>query len=135
MAGKKKFTPEQIIEAVVRTNGSLGEAATLLGCDAKTVYNYRDEFDEVAQAIDDARFNHDCETGDLAESKLRTLIEEGYWPAIKFALSTKFKSRGYTDKIEVEHSGTEVQQIRMFMDLRPDEADAMEQSNGRLESQ
>ena len=117
MAGTKKFTPEQIIEAVIKADGSLSEAATLLGCDCRTLYNYRREFDEVAQAIDDARFNYDNETGDLAESKLRILIEEGNWPAIKFALSTKFKSRGYTEKTEIEHTG--VQKINVNFGPKP----------------
>ena len=122
MAGTKKFTPEQIIEAVIKTDGSLSEAAALLGCDCRTLYNYRSEFEEVAQAIDDARENHDCETGDLAESKLRTLIEEGNWPAIKFALSTKFKSRGYTEKTEIEHTG--VQTINVNFGPKPPKAES-----------
>ena len=68
MAGKKKFTPEQVIEAVDQANGKVSDAATALGCGVVTIYNYRDEFEAVAQAIEDARENHDCELLDKALS-------------------------------------------------------------------
>jgi len=113
----KKFDAETLASAINEANGVISEAARLLGCTPKTIYNYRDEFEEVAQAIEDARDNYDCDTGDLAESKLRALIEEGNWPAIKFALSTKFKSRGYTEKTEIEHTG--VQTINVNFGPKP----------------
>ena len=114
---------EVLIEAILESGGAISVAAESAGCAVQTIYNHRDRDPDVAEAIETTRFNKDCRTGDLAESKLNLLIEEGYWPAIKFALSTKFKSRGYTEKTEVEHSGGEVKQVRVFMDLRPDEVD------------
>jgi hypothetical protein len=38
---------------------------------------------------------------DLAESKLLELIESGYFPAIKFLLVTKGRSRGYTEHLNI----------------------------------
>ena len=134
MAGTKKFKPEQVVAAIISENGVLSGAADRLGCDVRSVYNYRDEFNEVAQAIEDARENHDCELLDKAERNLSEAIDAREVWATKYVLSTKGRSRGYTDNIEAQHTG-EVKQIQVFMDLRPDEADAMEQSNGRLESQ
>ena len=110
-----------LIEAIIASGGAIAVAAESAGCSVSTIYSRRKSDPDIAEAIDDARFNYDCETGDMAESKLRQLIEEGYWPAIKFALSTKFKSRGYTDKIEVEHTG--VQKINVFFGPKANKAE------------
>lgn len=90
---------EVLIEAILESGGAISVAAESAGCAVQTIYNHRDRDPDVAEAIETTRFNKNCRTGDLAESKLNLLIEEGYWPAIKFALSTKFKSRGYTEKM------------------------------------
>ena len=74
MAGTKKFKPEQVVAAIISENGVLSGAADRLGCDVRSIYNYRDEFDEVAQAIEDARENHDCELLDKAERNLSCLL-------------------------------------------------------------
>ena len=42
---------------------------------------------------------------DVGEKKLLEAIDRGEFPAIKFLLSTKGKSRGYVEKQEIEHSG------------------------------
>ncbi len=41
---------------------------------------------------------------DVGEKKLIELVNRGEFPAIKFLLSTKGKSRGYIEKQEIEHS-------------------------------
>ena len=112
---------DALIGAIIESGGAIAVAAESAGCSVSTIYSRRKSDPDIAEAIDDARFNYDCETGDMAESKLRQLIEEGYWPAIKFALSTKFKSRGYTDKIEVEHTG--VQKINVFFGPKANKAE------------
>ena len=86
----------------------------------RQIYNYRDEFDEVAQAIEDARDNYDCTLLDKAERNLSEAIDRREVWATKYVLSTKGRSRGYTDKIELEHQG-EVKQIKIYMDTRPEE--------------
>ena len=42
---------------------------------------------------------------DLAENKLHGLINKEDFPAIKYYLNTKGKSRGYVEKQEIEHTG------------------------------
>ena len=116
MAGTKKFKPEQVVAAIISENGVLSGAADRLGCDVRSVYNYRDEFNEVAQAIEDARENHDCELLDKAERNISEAIDAREAWATKYVLSTKGRSRGYTEKTEIEHSGG-VNQIIMQMDI------------------
>ncbi len=42
---------------------------------------------------------------DVGEKKLIEAVDRGEFPAIKFLLSTKGKSRGYIEKQEIEHTG------------------------------
>jgi len=49
---------------------------------------------------------------DMTESKLISEIKEGYFPAIKWYLTTQGKDRGYGDKQEVEHVG--VQEVKVI---------------------
>lgn len=116
MARTKKFTPDQVVMAIKDAGGVLSNAAADLGCETKTVYNYRDEFPEVAQAIEDARENHDCELLDKAERNISEALDAREAWATKYVLSTKGRSRGYTEKTEIEHSGG-VNQIIMQMDI------------------
>src|SRR5688500_5709115 len=55
MAQGEKFTPDQIIAAIGKAQGNLCKAARALRCEADTLYNYRDRYAEVAEAIKAAR--------------------------------------------------------------------------------
>ncbi len=52
----------------------------------QTVYRWRVEDNEFAKEWDDALKEGDMRMNDLAESKHLKLINEGYWPALKFFL-------------------------------------------------
>ena len=105
---------QTLIEAITKAGGVLTVAAAAAGCSLRTIYNYRDKFDDVAQAIVAARESSDCQLLDIAESKLLLAVEDGKPWAIKFVLSTKGRSRGYGTKAEIEHKSNEVKQIRVF---------------------
>lgn len=105
----------KMIDAVLDSGGNLSEAAAEIGCSIQTIYNYRDKYPDVAEAITHAREEHDCDLLDTAEKKLKEHLEDGAAWAIKYVLSTKGKVRGYTERKEIEHSGAK--QIVMQMDI------------------
>ena len=50
MAAKQKYTQQQIIEALRETKGMVYLAAKRLGCEAQTIYSYRDRYPAVRGA-------------------------------------------------------------------------------------
>lgn len=114
---------DQLITAIKATNGNITAAAKSLGCSTAAVYLRRKNDDDIATAIDDSRAQLDHDILDTAESKLLSAIEAGEPWAIKFALSTKGRERGYTEKLQLDHSG-EIKQITMVMDIAPRSTDS-----------
>lgn len=102
MAGKRKFKVEEVIAALRECKGMVYMAAELLGCEPKTIYNYRDKY----ASVSDELAKQDGLVNDTAELKLVQAIHGGEPWAIKYRLSTKAKDRGYVEKQEVEHSGS-----------------------------
>ena len=102
MGRKQKFTSQQVIDACPGTAGIKALVAKKLGCDRSTIGAYAKRYVTVQRALDEA----DNEATDLAESKSMTLINEAYWPAIKYRLSTKGKDRGYVERQERHIEGT-----------------------------
>ena len=97
MAKKEKFTAQQIIDAIRETKGMVYLAAERLGCDAKTIYNYRDRYASVRAEME----QQDGKVDDVAEMKLYQAIMAGESWAVKFRLRTKAKHRGYIERHEV----------------------------------
>lgn len=97
----QRYTPEQVIDAIVRGNGMTSHAAKLLGCSIKTVENYVKRNKLIRQAFDDERTKQ-LDAAELA-LKAATLSQQPW--AVTFTLSTIGKARGYTRQDEVKHSG------------------------------
>ena len=97
MAKKEKFTSQQVVDAIREANGLASEAAKLLKCGLRTIYDYSERYPEVKQAREDA---HDAML-DRAESKLHGAVERGEAWAICFFLKTQGKGRGYSERHEV----------------------------------
>jgi hypothetical protein len=75
-------------------------AAEKLGCEAQTVYNYRDRYPAVRAAME----SEDGKIDDIAEMKLYQALVAGESWAVQFRLRTKGKDRGYTERNEVTGS-------------------------------
>jgi hypothetical protein len=96
---------EKLINEIWRNKGKVGLCAERLGVTAKTIYNYADKYATVKNAIDDSRLHADEVIDDTAELKLVQAIQRGEAWAIRYRLSTKGRNRGYSEHVEIEHSG------------------------------
>ena len=102
--------PEQlnrtdIIKSVKKFKGKLALVAQDMKVSLATIYNYRDRYKSVANAIKTEQDQWYCGLVDTAESKLQTAVMEGKAWAIRYALETQGKNRGFVIKSAVEHSG------------------------------
>ena len=102
---RMRCTVEKLVECCRRSNGIMSVVATMLGVDWHTADKYVKNCPEAQEAFQSAREA----IFDVAESKLLQIINDPKHPrhfdAIQFLLSTVAKKRGYTTKIEQEHSG------------------------------
>lgn len=101
MARPEAIDREELISAIWAAQGKVTVAAQRLGCTVRTIYNYANKYATVQNAIDEARAMWDEKLVDLAELKLFQEVNDGSAWAIKYALSTKGKSRGYVERQEV----------------------------------
>ena len=108
----RKYTAEQMIDALAESMGMISPAARKLGCSRDTIRRYLAEDAEIAQAIADEREA----TTDLAENKLRDAIIRGEAWAICFYLKCQGKSRGYVERAELTGSGGEPVKIKLVYD-------------------
>jgi len=97
MGAPEKFTTEQIIEALHKTNGLITLAADRLGCSAKTIYNRAKQVKSVQDAIEYYRTN----LIDHAELALRSAVLSKEPWAVAMVLKTLGKHRGYVERQEV----------------------------------
>lgn len=96
MAGKQKYTAQQMIDALTEAHGLLSLAARIIGCDRGTVRNYINRYPTVKRARDDAKDR----VLDMAENNLYQKVAEGDITAIKYFLSTVGRERGYVTRSE-----------------------------------
>jgi len=101
MAGKAKFTQQQVIDALREVKGMVYLAADRLGCEAQTIYNYRDRYPAIKAGME----AQDGKIDDIAEMKLYQAIMAGESWAVQFRLRTKAKHRGYIEKSVTEVTG------------------------------
>ena len=102
---RMRVSVEKLVECCRRSNGIMSVVATMLGVDWHTADKYIKNCPEAQEVFQSARES----ILDVAESKLLQIINNPQHPrhfdAIQFLLSTIAKKRGYTTKVEQEHSG------------------------------
>jgi len=101
MSNRQRFTQQQVIDALKETKGMVYLAAKRLGCEAQTIYNYRDRYAAVRAEME----QQDGEVDDAAEMKLYQAIIAGEPWAVQFRLRTKGKGRGYVERTQQEVTG------------------------------
>ena len=120
MPSKQRYTVDEVIAAINDTKGMVYLAAQKLGCDAKTIYNYRDRYASVRAAME----QQDGMVNDIAEMKLYQAIMAGEMRAVEFRLRTKAKDRGYTERQEVTGANGDPLTVRFtWADKQPDADD------------
>ena len=97
MAGKPKFTNDQIAEALKAAGGIHTFAARMLSCSPNTITN-RIKASKALQKIAKDVVDHNL---DIAEAGLLKLIGEQHPPSIYFYLRTKGRERGYVERKEL----------------------------------
>lgn len=106
---KKPTTIEEIKSALIKYKGLQYLAADALGIDGGTLserIKKNPELQELRDSLMEKRL-------DVAEHNLAELTENHDLGAICFLLKTKGKSRGYTEKVEIDNTQTEEIQVRI----------------------
>lgn len=114
MAGKEKYTAQQIIDALIQARGMKTVAARNLGCDYNTIVRYINTYATVKQALDETLES----LGDNVESTLLAKAlgrrdAKGDWieppdtACLIFLAKThpSMRRRGYAERQLHEHSG------------------------------
>lgn len=114
MARPKKFTPQQVIDALQKADGILTDAAKSMKMSRQTLYVYMKEHPEVAEAYDQVNEA----TIDKVESRLLRSCYSGNVTAQIFYLKTKAKHRGYVERQEV--AGADDKPIKIIVEYADD---------------
>ena len=108
----RKYSQEQVIEALEQSKGLIAPAARALGCSRDTVRSYLEEYIAVGQAKLDQR---EAVT-DMAENSLYEAIRRGEAWAVCFYLKCMAKDRGYVEKAEISGPGGKPISIKLVYD-------------------
>lgn len=113
MAKKQRYTVKQVIAALKKHRGLIGEAARELKCGRRTVYDYAERYPTIKEVVSDLRE----ERLDYTESRLYDLIDKGEPSAIYFHLKTQGKSRGWVERQELTGADGETIQVRFVENI------------------
>lgn len=94
---KPRYKLKDILAALKACGGQVNLAAKQLGCERTTIYARAKDHPIITETIAAIR----DEMVDIAEVGLRKAILDGDLDAIKFALKTIGKGRGYTERTEL----------------------------------
>ena len=119
MAGKPRFTIDQVAEALTKSAGLRSMAAKALGCSPPTVANYIERHKRL-QELEVEIVEHNL---DMAEGTILTAIKNKNLTATIFFLKTKGRHRGYSERPRVESPGgggpAQMEARADFSDLTP----------------
>lgn len=99
MASKfaRRYTVEEMAEAIRKSHGILAGAAAMLGCSRATVHKFVNRY----QSCRDA-YTEESETlVDFAEQQLYKEVQDRNITAIIFTLKTKGRKRGWVERQEI----------------------------------
>ena len=99
---KTETTQKNLIEAFRKTRFSVSAACVACGINRATFYRWLQEDEGFREGITEVRE----ELLDIAEEQLHRHVSEGNMTAIMFVLKTKGKSRGYTERQEIDHTSS-----------------------------
>jgi len=107
VAGAEQYKAQDFIAAIPGTGGIVTAIARKVGCAWNTAKRYIETHPTVQRAYQD-----ECESIlDLAEAKVISAIKDGDGTMIRYYLSTKGKSRGYSERTQIEALGDVVLRV------------------------
>lgn len=95
------MSPTAMAECIVRNRGNFEDIAAEMGCSVRAIYNYRDRYPVVAEALDETRKR----VHDHVRRRLLDLIDDGNVAATIFWLKTQGKEEGWTERTELSGPG------------------------------
>lgn len=100
---QQRYSAQEVVDAIMQTNGNLANAARMLGCSRETIYNYAKKYATVEQSISEAR----KQLIDHVEDKLFEAVNQGNLTAIIFTLKAhpEAKARGWSESNQHEVTG------------------------------
>ncbi len=102
MKQDKEELKKQIVGEIIRAKGFKTVACNAIGLNPRTFRSWMAEDVEFRQAVDDAVEIAREYRDDVAEQKLFNQIEAGDTTAIIFYCKTRLKSRGYTERPQIQ---------------------------------
>jgi hypothetical protein len=133
MGKREQFTAQQMINALIESQGFLTHAAHLLGCHYKTVERYVNVYPSVKEAVKEAREKR----GDTLELTALKKAIAGDTALLIFMLKTQFHERGFTERLRIEGNlKLEVvnQLVAVLIEKGFDPAETFEQMIKRLQT-
>lgn len=101
MAKKRRYTAQEVADAIATAEGYVSKAADILGCHVNTIYNYIERYDVVRDAVTQVREKRH----DFVENAIMRAIKADNVTAMIFYAKTQMKDRGYVERQELHHSG------------------------------
>ena len=96
------YTAAQFIKAIPKSAGIISTIAKRVGCTWHTAKKYIESMPTIRRAYMDESES----ILDLGETALYQAVKDREAWAVKYLLSTKGKGRGYTERKEIEASGS-----------------------------
>lgn len=84
---ERKFTPQQMIDAIEKSMGSVAVAARALKCKRPTIYNYMRAFPEVQKFLDKVRQSYKETCQEFARDNHLTALMQGDAGATHYELA------------------------------------------------
>ena len=91
---KKKYTIEEIKEALIKSNGFHSTTAKYLNCTIQTVQNYINKSEILKETVKELKYKRD----DIVENAIMKGVTEGNTSLIIFYAKTQMRDRGYSEK-------------------------------------
>ena len=98
---RKRIRKKDLLVAIQKSGGKITAVANHFQVTNKTIYNYIEKDQQIADAVDDARHQFDENLCDIAESKLLNAVKAGAVWAVRFSLLGKGKDRGHSERSEL----------------------------------
>lgn len=113
-----RFAVDDVVDAIKGSGGFVTEIARRLGCSRATVYRYKANHKEIAEAI----FEEKEHLLDTAESALLKQVNSGNITAIIFYLKTQGYGRAYGDRSKLDIDGNFITKEKRLDDEKKDAA-------------